>query len=408
MLPTASVILYTQKKKATGKYPVKLRVIFNRKHKDFVIGLDLTEDEYSQARKKTPSKNLRNAATLIQNTEAKARTIISRMSLFTFEKFTAEFNGQSKDASDIFPFFEEYIETLRTEGRIKTASSYLTAYNAIKKFNGKKSLPLLDITASFLNRFQDKFISEGRSISTIGIYIRTLRAIYNHCISKGVIKNEDNYPFGRGKYIIPAGKNIKKALTLDEVKKIHDFKPEPGSFQERARDMWLFSYFCSGINFKDMVLLRYKNIDGEMIRFVRQKTKRTSQGDQKIISCHISSKAREILDKWSTGKKDDKEEFVFPILKKGDDPKSVESKVHQFIQNTNKNMKRICKLIGIDKPVTTYYSRHTAATIMKKSGASINQIQEALGHSSPMITQKYLDSFDDDVKKDLANTLTKF
>jgi len=45
-------------------------------------------------------------------------------------------------------------------------------------------------------------------------------------------------------------------------------------------------------------------------------------------------------------------------------------------------MKRISMKVGIEKNVTTYYGRHSAATIMKKSGANIEQIREALGHHS--------------------------
>ena len=71
-------------------------------------------------------------------------------------------------------------------------------------------------------------------------------------------------------------------------------------------------------------------------------------------------------------------------------------------------MKKICALAGITKFATTYYCRHSAATILKKSGASIEQIREALGHQNTTTTQKYLDSFDDDIKKSLARELSKF
>lgn len=408
MIARVKIILYKQRMKHSGKYPAKLRVTHNRLHKDYAIGVDLTEQEFEQASKSVPPKHLRNEATKIQNAEIKAKVIISSLAVFTFQKFEAEFNGQTKEATDIFPFFDAYIEDLKAEGRIKTALSYATAANAFKKFNKGKRLHLLDITSSFLKKFQESQISNGKSITTVGIYTRSLRAIYNHCISKGVIKKDADYPFGRGKYITPSGKNIKKALTLEEIKKIFEVALEPKSYAARARDMWMFSYFCSGINFKDIALLKFKNIDGDMIRFVREKTKRTSQSEQRIISCHLSPKAKAILERWRNEDSSDKEEFVFPILEKTDTPLRVEAKIAQFIKNTNSNMKVICKLLGIEKNVTTYFSRHSAATIMKKSGATINQIQEALGHSNPMVTQKYLDSFDDDIKKDLAKSLTNF
>ncbi len=408
MIPRAKLIIYKQRVKDSGKYPVKLRIIHNRQHKDYSIGVDLTEEEFEQACKSVPPKHLRNEATVMQNVEVKARLILSKLAVFTFQKFETEFNGQTKDAADIFPFFDDYIQDLKAEGRIKTAISYQTAANAFKKFVGNKKLHLLDITSSFLKKFQEFQVGEGKSITTVGIYIRTLRAIYNHCIAKGVIKKDTDYPFGRGKYIIPTGKNIKKALQIDEIKKIYEFPLESGSYAERARDMWIFSFFCNGINFKDLAFLKYKNIDGDMIRFVREKTKRTSQSDQKIISCHLSPKAKEILERWQTGDNSDKEAFVFPILEKSDSLERIEAKVAQFIKNTNNNMKVICGQLGIEQNVTTYSSRHSAATIMKNSGASIYSIQEAMGHSTPIVTQKYLAGLSDESKKDLAKVLTDF
>jgi integrase/recombinase XerD len=71
-------------------------------------------------------------------------------------------------------------------------------------------------------------------------------------------------------------------------------------------------------------------------------------------------------------------------------------------------MGKIPAQIGIDKNVSTYFGRHSAATIMKKSGASIEQIREALGHHGTSTTLKYLDSFDDETKKELSKSLTSF
>lgn len=42
----------------------------------------------------------------------------------------------------------------------------------------------------------------------------------------------------------------------------------------------------------------------------------------------------------------------------------------------------------------TYCSRHTYATVLKRSGVNTSIISESLGHSSEKITQIYLDSFE--------------
>jgi integrase/recombinase XerD len=169
----------------------------------------------------------------------------------------------------------------------------------------------------------------------------------------------------------------------------------------------MFSYYCNGLNFRDLAKLKFKNIDGDMLRFIREKTKKTSQGNQQVISCFLTKDAKEIIKKW--GNEDTSpDNYIFPILDIDDSPLDQSLKIDQLIQTTNKNMKRICEFLKLGKVVTTYFSRHSAATVLKRSGASIVQISEALGHSNTIVTQKYLDSLDDDSKKELAKALTKF
>lgn len=64
--------------------------------------------------------------------------------------------------------------------------------------------------------------------------------------------------------------------------------------------------------------------------------------------------------------------------------------------------------LGITKKITTYMARHTFSTVLKRSGASTEFIQEALGHTDLKTTENYLDSFEKDVKKEYANRLIAF
>ena len=71
-------------------------------------------------------------------------------------------------------------------------------------------------------------------------------------------------------------------------------------------------------------------------------------------------------------------------------------------------MKEILPNLGIDKKATTYVARHTFSTVLKRSGASIEFIQEALGHTDIKTTESYLDSFDRETKWELAGRLSAF
>lgn len=57
-----------------------------------------------------------------------------------------------------------------------------------------------------------------------------------------------------------------------------------------------------------------------------------------------------------------------------------------------------------------YYlcARHTFLTVLKRSGASTEYIQKALGHRDMKTTQNYLDSFERGIKKEFAGKLTAF
>jgi len=71
-------------------------------------------------------------------------------------------------------------------------------------------------------------------------------------------------------------------------------------------------------------------------------------------------------------------------------------------------MAKIRERLGIDKKVTTIVSRHTFSTQLKRSGASTEFIQEALGHTDKKTTENYLDSFEKEAKKEFAKKLTAF
>lgn len=62
-------------------------------------------------------------------------------------------------------------------------------------------------------------------ITTVGIYLRPLRSIFNDAIEMGLVPRE-NYPFGEKKYQIPTGVNIKKTLPTEEIGKFYNHQSD--------------------------------------------------------------------------------------------------------------------------------------------------------------------------------------
>ncbi len=437
------VILDTRRIKQTSKYPVKLRVTFERVTVYYQTIFDLSKDDYAKLSAPRISIELQSIRDKLKDIERTAENALKELSTFSFKDFEKDYiqnNGayfrqrklkqdlpvESKSEFDYTPFhkkfpilletdlkpgtitisYKAFIKKTLSEGRISSGMYYHCSYVSLRKFRG--NVRLEEITVSFLHEYESWLRGQNISSTTIGMYLRPLRTIFNEAIEDGVIKREKHYPFGRRKYKIPASKNTKKALDLTDIKKIYYYQCDPkNESEQRAKDYWLFSYFGNGMNPKDIACLKYKNIQGEYLIFERSKTERAMRSDPKPITVFINDDMKAIIKR--LGNKDSSpNNYIFPIMEQGISPLRQYELMQLFVHFINDWMKHILNSLGIDKKATTYVARHTFSTVLKRSGASTEYIQEALGHSNIKTTENYLDSFDKEVKKDFAKRLTAF
>ena len=155
-------------------------------------------------------------------------------------------------------------------------------------------------------------LNNGRSVTTIGIYLRSLRTIVNIARAEKIMP-DDKYPFGmksHRKYEFPRANNIKKALDKTAIIKIINYEPLTDD-EAKARDLWLFSFFCNGMNMADIFSLKYANIDGDFIRFHRKKTIRTRK-IQDPIEIFISKPVASIIKRWGNPEKS-QNSYIFGV-----------------------------------------------------------------------------------------------
>lgn len=405
---TAKVVQDTRRIKQDGTYPLKLRVTYQRTFKDYRIGIDLTADEYQQMQNpRGRNENLRETKLKIQARENEAHQVIRALPIFSFKAFEKAMLGDKtkKGAKDIYELMEDYIAKLNEADRISTGSSYQTALNSLREFS--KKLRYEDITVDFFEKFTRNMLQQGRSTTTLGIYLRSFRTVVNQAILLGYM-HRDDYPFGRGKFQIPAGRNIKKALKIAQIKEIYNYQTVRRTSEDRAKDMWLFSYLCNGMNIKDICRLKYRDIHDGMITFIRAKTERTSRGSLAPIRVKPTEQAFKIIAKWGNpdGSKD---VHVFPFLNLSKNASDEQRIVKNVTRNVNKHMSRIGKELGFEAKLTTYVARHSYSTVLKRSNeVSIDYISESLGHKDRKTTQHYLDSFEHDDLERYGKLLVAF
>tara|TARA_R110002049_G_scaffold80452_4_gene204636 strand:- start:6351 stop:7607 length:1257 start_codon:yes stop_codon:yes gene_type:complete len=413
-----SIVLDKRRQLKNGKFPIKVRVWVNdlKKAKRVTTGVEMTEDDFlnSWESKKNPNKlkgNDRENYQMLMSLSDRAEESAKSLDYFDFKTFEQKLRRKSSDKISVVYHFNKAISEFRKKGRIGAAESYNSALVSLMKYEAqrtkvpKESLTFVEVTPKWLHDYESYMIDDlGRSVTTVAIYTRTLRVIFNNAISDNDL-DKRYYPFGKKKYEIPEEKKVKKTLIRSQVELFYHAILPP--LQERARDYWFFSYACSGMNFKDIAMLKFENISNGEISYYREKTKVKKRTNKKKITVRLNDLSQKILDKYKTEYRGDKS-YVFPILEDGDSPEKIFRKVNNFIRATNQQLKRIAKEYDFPEGFSTYWARHSYATNMINIGASIELISEALNHSDTRVTQNYFDGFEDDKKKEFSDKLMNF
>jgi integrase len=407
MKAKTALVLDTRRALSDGKYPIKLRLTFNRKQKYYTTYFTATKDEFEKYMGRNPKGHCKQIRIALDAIEQKANSLINELKVFDFAKFDRKFNRDSKLQDDVYSCYDKIISDYEKNGQIGTASNYQCSKNSLKLY--RADLTFYDITPDFLMSYEKHLLKKGKSITTVGIYLRPLKAVINRVIADEMLPKDYSHPFGsksRLKYQIPTSRNTKKALSSQEIKLLFEYDTTEIGWKSRALDFWKFSYLANGMNMKDISLLKYGDIKGEFIEFVRAKTINTNR-TVTPIKVYLSDQLKQIIKKY--GQEDQSPNYlIFSIINPNEDLKKQRADLQQFTKMVNKYVREITKELGIKKDCTTYTARHSTATILKRLGADIQMISEALGHSSITTTKSYLDSFEDESKKKMANLLLKF
>ena len=394
--PTLTYFFDTRSKLLDGNYPIKLTVYYGRQKKRYKTPFKATQEVYdrllaNRLRDESTKQLKRQTVSWLDKQTLIAEGIVP----FTFTDFENVFYAEKTQSRKIQlndgvnSIYEKHIQSLNDEGRISTARAYNDSLTSILSY--KKNLKVSQITPDFLKGYEKWMTDNGRSLTTVGMYVRALRTIFNMAIENEVI-DASKYPFK--KYTIPAPQKISRTLKKEEIKQIINYTAKRDA-DAVALDYWVFSFISNGMNFKDIALLKYGNINGDFLEFRRAKTKRTTNNNSLPIMVPLDENLSYIIKKRGNKSKK-KEDYIFPILKHGLTPQQVYDHIKTFVRNTNKRLTRVGIELGLSLKVTSYVARHCFATIQKNNNAPLAYISEALGHSNLKTTQNYFGRFEDE------------
>ena len=196
--PTINIWLDNRRSKKEDKFPVKIRITHLRKRYYYPTNINLTESEFETTMSAKPGMKLKEVHLKLAELEQQANKVIdvivdelrTEFSIALFEKYL---NIGAADYKDVFKCFDRKIDQLTQREQVNSATGYSSGKRALKIFTGREELSFSEIDKKFLGDFESYMISKGRSLTTVGIYMRYLRTIFNEAADEKLV-NMDLYP----------------------------------------------------------------------------------------------------------------------------------------------------------------------------------------------------------------------
>lgn len=403
-MATVTPILRTSKRDKRGRCPIWLRISDRDSTRYLSLGEKVLPSEWNPKKQRVRKGHLHADLLneLIAQRLADAKAEILRLKI---ERTYATANHlkdalADEEAADFSEAARLHLADLEQQGRVGRYRRIKATLGKLERFAGA-SLPFDRFTVALLTDFETHCLTDlGNKQSSVATNLRDLRTLYNYAVRRGLTDGASD-PFKR--FTIKKGAPPERTkLSYAEVQAIEALDLEPESLLWHVRNYFLFAFYGGGIRFSDVATMTQARViegmdaDGnavpDRLQFRAGKT-------GKLQSVKITPPARRILARYLADNADrDPDAFVFPLLDGHD--LSTPTKLHNAKSSrnalANKYLKKIARLAGIEKPLSTHVARHSFADVARTSGWSVYDIKNALQHSSLEKTERYLKGFDSD------------
>ena len=367
---------------------LRLRITAGRQKCELALGFNIDKPTLSNILSSAPAKNNLHLAQMLDVLQAKVDSIRAEYVIKGVEPTLAEFkerilteviNKPTKPKGCFVDIFKEFADSHNES----TKELYYYSLRRIEQFDKYIATRSIDeIGIPWLTRFES-WLAQTNSKNARNILLRNIRAVFNYALD---CEYTTNYPFRRFKIRPEATR--KRAMTVEQLRSLAVYPVE--DYQEFYRDMFVLMFCLIGINVVDLYSLG-GIVDGR-VEYRRAKTHR-------LYSIKVEPEAQAIIDKYHGTKN------LLCIA----DRWTTHS---QFGKQMNKALKRMGEMRRVGRGgkkvfeptvpgLTTYWARHTWATIAASLDVPKETIAHALGHGNDTVTDIYIDF--DKRKVDEAN-----
>lgn len=367
--------------RADGTFPVKLSVNHNSRSAYYALGVCLRPEQWdARAEKAIGHPHQQQINALIRSCFAKAEEFVLQLNMAgrlasmsakeIKDRIAAKIEGQEYE--DGRRNLEECFVAFIEQKHGSTRSLYEFTLKKLRLYCPELSrMKWEQLTVDWLRGFEASFMDTSKNYRNI--HLRNLRAVFNYAID---CEDTHCYPFR--KFKIRATPTRKRSLSIDELRLL--FGCPVDEYAVIYRDLFKLIFMLIGINSVDLHRLKSITSDGR-IEYERAKTHR-------LYSIKVEPEALELIEKYRgrTG--------LLCIADRWTDHVN-------FRHQMNKALQRIgCSRAGLGgkkqrdgmfQGLSTYWARHTWATVAASLDIPKETIAAALGHGGNTVTDIYID-----------------
>lgn len=289
----------------------------------------------------------------------------------------------------VLDFMRNQIRLLHNANRLGTALNYEKTMKNFAEFLGGANLPFSAMTEQLIADYNGFLVQRGMVRNSISFYMRIMRAVYNKAVRQKLV--EQSHPFTEVYTGIDTTR--KRAVSESVISQLYKLKLTEGTPLALARDIFIFSYCTRGMAFVDIAYLKKENIQNGVICYSRRKT-------GKLLNVRIEPSIQRIIDRYSSVSLP----YVFPILT-SIEAKQAYEEYQTAINNYNRLLRKLAKMLSAGCKLTSYTSRHSWATAARNHNVPISVISAGMGHTSEQTTQIYLTMLENSVIDDANQRL---
>lgn len=374
MKATIQIFLRSDYTKKDGSVPISLRVILNRRKKEYSLGQSVPEpkkfwDPVKKRVKRCSWINMAKINEAIDQKERQAYAIVDEMGKlnvpFTVAEFDKRFRNPIQIRNSFYAYAEkEMVKHQNNKSSKETIRSYKSYISKLKRY--KPELFFSEITKEFIEGYEAYMINNGNGINTRHKALSWMRTVARRATADGLITGN---PFQH--IILKRKPGEREALNENELNRLEKILAEGvvNGYLANALRCFLFSVY-TGLRYSDVRNLRFSDIqksteNGKENKWIRIQMQKTREP----VEIPLLPQALELIP-----------------VKSFEAQKVLRVPTNQVV---NRYLKELSALVGINKRVSFHVARHTFATISITLGIQLHVVSALLGHTDIKTTQIY-------------------